>query len=55
MLKNNKNDFIPRTYSVKGYKVKKPIKIGKILKYFTYLIIIIFILGVTILTATHLV
>lgn len=49
------DELLPRTYSLKGYRIKKPLNILKIIKYLTYLMILIFIAGIAFLSVTHII
>jgi hypothetical protein len=50
-LFDDNSSLSPRTYSVKSYKKKRKLGIGKILLYFLYVVIAFIILGFTVLSA----
>jgi|GEM_PF-1167031 len=55
MLNSGGCEFIPRTYSLKGYCKRRTIEFRKIIKGFVYFVILMFALGVVFLTANGLI
>jgi len=48
-------DFIPRTYSVKGFKQRKRLSLKKLAVYLSLFMVFLFVLGIAALSAADLI